>query len=459
MVTITTLFLGLVTGSWQVEVSATAPVARIELLLDSSTVGVDEAPPWSFEVDFGDEPAPHRLTAVGFDAEGAEVARTAIPVNLQPRESGLSVVIEEPETGEKGKGAPVARLTWSSIDGSAPTRLAAWFDGNPIEVGTGEDRYDRLLLPAVDLGGVHFLTVEMTFASGALARTERVFGSDIDRMINTRNTAVAIDAHRRRDRLDSPEEARGLILAGGEPATPVGLEDDGTDLVVVRDRSAHRELVAMTGGRPITLAGRRNDRMFLIAPAPDLVLHRSGPYELFPITPALSGARGSLFDWLVRLEHDPSPGVPEELAGAVSVAGMRAASGGRPRAVLLMIGPESFPVAVEDAERARRFLARLGVPLAVWRIQRDLKDLEPQERLKRLETEVPPIDRATALAEARAAWGEVEDVGAPVTASDAAKELLRRVDRQQVVWIDGEYLPTEITLAPSAQVELAGREP
>jgi hypothetical protein len=315
-----------------------------------------------------------------------------------------------------------------------------------------------LPLPAVDLGEVHFLTVEMTFGSGASVRTERVFDGEIDRMIDIRNTAVAIEAHRRRDRLESAEEARGLILAGGEPATPVGLEDDGADWLVVRDRSAHRELVAMTGGRAIALAGRRNDRTFLISPAAHLVVHRSGPFELFPITPALPGARGSLLFWLSSLVHDPAPAL-ENLAAAVSVAGMRAASGGRPRAVLLVVGPESLPVAAEDAARARRFLARLGVPLAVWRIQRDLKDVPPQERMQQIDQAAPPVDRRTALAEARAAWGEVEDVASPAAAAAAAaKELLQRVDRQQVVWIDGEHLPTEITLVRGREIRLAGRE-
>lgn len=458
MITFLTLFLGLVTGTWQVEVSATAPVTRVELLLDGATIGVDEAPPWGFEVDFGDEPAPHRLTAVGFDGEGAEVARTTIPINLQPRETGLSVLIDEPE-----KGAPVARLAWRSNDGSAPTRLAAWLDGNPIEVGTAPDTVpegvQRLPLPSVDLGEVHFLTVEMTFGNGATARTERVFGGEIDRIIDTRNTAVAIETRRRRDRLDSPEDARGLILAAGEPATPVGLEDSGVDLVVVRDRSAHRELVAISGGRPITLVGRRNDRMYLIGPSPRLAMHRWGHYELFPTTPALSGARGGLFDWLTRQIHDPAPGAPEELPAAVSVAGMQAAAGGRPRAVLLVIGPEAFPVAVEEAQQARRFLARLGVPLAVWRIQRDLNDLTVEERMRAVDEAAPAIDRRTVLAEARAAWGEVEEITSPAAATRAAKRLLRRVDRQQVVWIDGDFLPTEITLAPDAEVTIAGREP
>lgn len=454
MVTILTLFLGLITGPRSVEVAATAPVTRVELLLDGARVGASEEPPWSFEVDFGDEPAPHRLVAVGFDGEGAEVARASIPINLQPREAGLRVVIEE-GTG----GGVAARLVPSSIDGSAPSELAAWLDGEPLETVAGPERFERLPLPGADLEELHFLSVEVTFASGATARTERVFGGEIDRAADARNTAVAIEARRRRDRLDSPEEARGLILAGGEPALPVGLEDDGADLVVVRDRSAHRELVAMTGGRSITLAPRRNDRMYLIAPGARPVPRGSGPYELFPITPALSGARGSLLFWIVRLVHDPSPGAPEELAAAVSVAGMRAASGGRPRAVLLVIGPESPPVSVEDAGWARSFLARLGVPLTVWRIQRDLTNIPPRERMKAIEEGAPVIDRRAALAEARAAWGEVEDVASPIAAADAAKELLRRVDRQQVVWIDGEFLPTEIALAPGAEVELAGREP
>lgn len=456
MITFLTLFLGLVTGSWQVEVSATASVTRVELLLDGSTVGVDEAPPWELEVDFGDEPAPHRLTAVGFDAEGAEVARTTIPINLQPRETALSVLIDGPE-----KGAPVARLSWRSNDGSAPTRLAAWLDGEPIEIGTGPDAVpegvQRLPLPSIDLGEIHFLTVEMTFGNGATARAERVFGGEVDRIIDTRNTAVAIETRRRRDRLDSPEDARGLILAAGEPATPVGLEDSGVDLVVVRDRSAHRELAAVSGGRPINVVGRRNDRIFLIESSPRLANQRWGNHVLFPTTPALSGYRGGLFHWL--LVHDPAPGALEDLPAAVSVAGMQAAAGGRPRAVLLVIGPEALPVAVEEAERARRFLARLGVPLAVWRIQRDLNDFTIEERMRAVAEAAPAIDRRTALAEVRAAWGEVEEITSPAAAVRAAKKLLRRADRQQVVWIDGEYLPTEITLAPDAQVTLAGRAP
>jgi hypothetical protein len=461
VITFLTLFLGLTTGAHAVELAAPPAVARMELFLDGVAVAAPAAPPWKFSVDFGQEPEPHRLVAVGYDAAGVEVARAATTVNLRPRVADLEVVVEAGPGG-----GPVARLAWSSAGGAAPERLTAWLDGAPLRVG---DDFRSFPLPAVDLQAVHYLTVELAFAGGAVARAERVFGGAVGREISTENTAVAVEVESKRG-LRAVESARGLFLVGGRPAEVLALEHGAIDLVAVRERSARAELVAMAAKTPSPgfshhgLGPGADDRVFFVATAPEVRRVGGELHGVFPISPAL---RGGLSGRLPSLTLDRETDGPQSLVGAVAIAGMLAASGSRPRGVVLVLGPEAPATPAEDAARVRRFLARLRVPLAIWQVERYASALTPRERAsadeRRREAvaagQEPPADRDRRLAAARAVWGQgVEEIGSLAALAHADRELRARLDRQRIVWIDGEHLPGEVSLAPGSPARFAGAE-
>jgi len=469
MITFLTLFLGLVHGVHPVEVAAEPPVARVELLLDGEPVGAAAASPFSFEVDFGAEPAPHRLTAIGREAEGREVDRASLVVNRIPRESGLEITLERDDGGRPR----AARLRCQSAEGEVPERIALWLDGEPLAAGWDPaGAPERVPLPPLD-GDIHFLAVELYFPGGGIARAERVFGGERGREIDAENTAVALEVDGRRQ-LRRPEQAKGLLRVGGVPAGVLAVEHGAADLVIVRERSAFYELAVMAPRqhdwhlRGVAFGGRNDDRFFLVSPAPR-PLDPDYPAEaLFTHSPALSGSRGGLIYWLAYEPYDPGRKVlPQDNTQATAVAGMVAANSARPRAVLLVLGPEAGAINPEETARVRGFLERLRVPLGVWYVQRESPSFtvewhygpEPPESAEDAVEPVPPPGpaRDELLAAARQAWGDsVVDVGTFQALVKATRALRERVSRQRIVWIDGDHLPAEVSLAPGAPARPAG---
>jgi hypothetical protein len=82
-------------------------------------------------------------------------------------------------------------------------------------------------------------------------------------------------------------------------------------------------------------------------------------------------------------------------------------------------------------EQVRRYLSRLRVPLAVW-------SLDP------------------AAARKRTAWGEVVDVSSVAHMNRALKDLSKLLERQRVVWVEGQLLPQEVTSVDERALRLAG---
>jgi len=103
MVTFLTLFLWLMTGVHQVEVSVDSSVVSVEIVLDGRKVGVATAPTWSFDCDFGEKPRPHELVAVAFDADGIETGRARQFVNLPRPDAEVEIVLEvaDPDAPEQ----------------------------------------------------------------------------------------------------------------------------------------------------------------------------------------------------------------------------------------------------------------------------------------------------------------------------------------------------------------------
>src|SRR5438045_661015 len=77
-----TMLLGIVARTQPVALQVSGPIESVRILLGGRQVASMSEPPWRTAVDFGTDLTPRELTAVGFDANGREIARTTQFVNL-----------------------------------------------------------------------------------------------------------------------------------------------------------------------------------------------------------------------------------------------------------------------------------------------------------------------------------------------------------------------------------------
>ena len=442
MVEFLSLFLGLTFGLQTVELGVSPAVAAVELRLDGLTVERLAGPPWRAKVDFGSTLAPHRLEAVAFSRAGRELARASQEINL-PRlsaEARLSLVADE-------AGQPRAvRLTWESLTGEPPTKLRVTFDGDEIPV---EDP-TLIPLPESRPSGLHFVSADLEFGDGELARTEVTFGGVYGSEVQTELTAVPVA-------LDSKGELtladlKGLLLVRGKQAECVAMEKGPAEVVFVRDAGAEPLLrdLRFYGGSQVRQSRYRSrvvveptrlrfdmklqplDRVRFLWPAVSEVAHpRFDTVRIFETSVALDVEDGGLYWFLTRLyprEERPL----QQLADAVAVAGRRASAGHRRRAVVLVLGKDPEDQGLIDPVSARSYLASLRVPLGVWSAKR------------------PKADAALA-------WGDAKTVRSLQSLRRAVADLERTLDRQRILWVEGRHLPREIELAPRAAEALGLR--
>src|SRR5436853_6466472 len=103
-----TLFFGLITGPYPVELAVTGPVAAVELTVDDHASARLPGPPWKARIDFGRTLAPHRIVARALDAEGKELARAEEWANLPHPLSKVEILLESTK-GEPPRAAKVVR--------------------------------------------------------------------------------------------------------------------------------------------------------------------------------------------------------------------------------------------------------------------------------------------------------------------------------------------------------------
>jgi hypothetical protein len=114
------------------------------------------------------------------------------------------------------------------------------------------------------------------------------------------------------------------------------------------------------------------------------------------------------------------------------VAGLEATASGSRRAVVLVLGDETADRSRHSPDSIRRYLQTIRVPFSVW----SLKGLTAQSLAK--------------------SWGEVEDVSSVDRLEKAVERLKANLAAQRVVWVQGRFLPQEITLSQKAAgIELA----
>ena len=453
-----TLFLGLTLGVHPVTVTVAPGVTAVELLLDGSVVGSARAETgWTVPVDFGDELAPHELTAVAFDADGGELGRTRQPINLPRAFAEAEVVIDSDGSG----AAAVARVSWESVTQAEPTSVAATFDGEPLAVADPR----RIALPPHDPEAIHFLRVQIELGDGVTATAEAIFGGLFQDRTQTELTAVPITLDQESDGLSLSRLEGWLATADGAALTAVGLEEGPAEVVVVLDRAAQPALWELArqqllleaarykqvgrldamaerrlrhgddpdDDRPSTARWRREmtlrpgQNLRLLWPHPERVERAGAPvFELFPRSEEHPPADGGVF-WLLSEARAPEfPVESQRLADAVAVAGMTATERAWRRAVVLVLSRDPMDASRSDPAAVRRYLAQLGVPLEVWVVGRSSREIRRQ-------------------------WGdEVRSVGGLGSFSAAVEDLARRLDRQRIVWVEGRLLPQEIATTERA---------
>ena len=126
-----------------------------------------------------------------------------------------------------------------------------------------------------------------------------------------------------------------------------------------------------------------------------------------------------LLPWVVtHLESVDRDG--QRLADAVAVAGVRAAGGGSPRVVVLLVEGTPEDASGQQPEAVRRYLELLRVPLRVWSTDGTEREV--------------------------AGWGSAEDVSSRRKLRRAAERIEELLARQWIVWVQGRHLPASLQL-------------
>lgn len=421
MIAFVTLFLGLIAGPMTVEVAVSGTVRSVELRLDGRPVGSLGRPPWSTTVDFG-ELATHELVAVARDAAGAEVDRAVQLINVPSPQVETELLLDGWRQGRPRH----SRIIWRSAEMLEPESISLLLDGEPVPV----DDPSTVALPEVDVGSIHFLTVELTFPGNQRANAQAAFGGIYGFEVESELTAVPVlpaDGP-----VERPEEARGwLRRPSGEPLRVVAVEEDVAEVMIVRDEASLPVLQRLDSQlerhRPRswkTLSLAPADLLFMMSARPEIAAHPDVNYQLYPISRGYSLYELSLPRALARLGLKKRSANEPQLTDAVAVAGMKVAGRGRRRAVLLVVADCLEPSGRWSAGGVRRFLAELRVPLVVWATHR--------------------------VGSKGGFCRGASRVKGTRTYTKALAHLRELLTSQQVLWVDGSHLPREIVLAEGA---------
>jgi len=441
MVTFISLFLWLVVDTLPVEVAVDPGVASVEIFLDQRSIGVIEGPPWQLKCDFGSTLRPHELVAVARGEDGVELGRAEQLVNLPRSNAEAQIVFEGGETGH-----PTAiRVVAENGERLKPLAVFATFDGRSLVRGPA----NRFVLPDHDPLQIHIVSVEAHFPDGVTARQDVTFGGTYGSRVATELTAVPVVT----DEAELPpvEALQGLFRVHGKPVTVAAVEQPGVRLYVVRDQGAwpylrrigqhadqrarrisHDTMQQFRDSRRDSTSDFADSELPADKSSFHLVLANptySRGLMLFPVGQPLDIKRWGL-PWLVtHVMNDEESISGQRLAEAVAVAGVRAAGDGRPRAVVLVLSDRPSDEGIYDAAAVRDYLRALHVPLAVWSVERGAED---------------------------GAWGPVADISDLGKLTRVSRRMMKGVERQWVVWIEGRLLPSAIELAPnSIGLELA----
>ncbi|HEX6901524.1 MAG TPA: hypothetical protein VF789_17485 [Thermoanaerobaculia bacterium] len=426
------LFFGLITGSYPVELSVNGPVAAVEILVDGKTAARLNGPPWKADVDFGRDLLPHEIMARALDASGQEIGRAQAWANLPNSLTKVEILTE----GDPGAPPRAARIAWTHLKGAKPQSMSLSFDGAALAL----DGEGRAMLPAHDLKTLHVLTAEVHFSPLEIIRRDLAYGGEFGSEVSTELTAIPVRL--RRGKLPPAEQLDGWFAAGGQPLPVIAVEEGPAHLLVVRSPDA-KEIAGKLGTAGIRANHPRGQKLGegqvarFLSPHPLRFETSESLADLFDVSPAFTVRTGGFVQLLESIHRRTQPGekvVPgKRIADAVAVAGLTAINENRRRAVLLVLSGDEKDDSRQDPASVRKFLEAIRVPLFVWCLNKPAPD--------------SPL----------AAWGECKDAKSAQTLTLAIEEIRRELDSQRIVLVDGRHLPQSIALTPAAgQVELVG---
>lgn len=434
------LFFGLITGRYPVEVSVGPQVAAVEILVDGKSAGIFQGPPWKFEVDFGPGLLPHEVTARAIDAEGRALAEVREWVNL-PHSLVKAEIFLEGEGDGSPPGSPpkAARVVWANLQGQSPRSVTVTFDGLPVPL----DRDGRATLPPHDLKSIHVLTADVEFSPLRSVRRDLAYGGEYGSEVSTELTGVPVRA--RQGEVPPPEKLAGWLAVtggGGEPLSVVAVEEGPATLYVVRSPNLLEaaRLARKGKGSVQSLKLGKEDRVRFMFPFTQRFVAGEEVTDLFEISPPFDMKQGSLPQLIQRVVRAEAPGRPQaatqsrrRIADAVAVAGLEAVKENRRRAVLLVLNGNEEDDSHYDPATVQRFLAALRVPLFVWYLQK-------------------PAPGSPA-----AAWAGGVDATFIAGVVESTVQIREELRSQRIVLVDGRHLPQSIALTPAAAgLELVG---
>ena len=422
MVTFVSFFLWLMIDIHTVEVAVDPAVVSVEILLDGDHVGYATAPRWSLKCDFGERLKPHVLVAVARDEEGVELGRAKQLVNLPRDDAEVEMVFE----GGTPDAPEVVRVVTESVERLEPVAVFVTFDGRSLL----PDEDGRFRLPPYAPREMHLIGAEAHFPEGITARSDVTFGGAYGSQLTTELTAVPIEIEG--ERPPTVSDLEGILRVGGEVLQVAAVDRQGAHVFVVRDVGAWpvmRKIGFLLDRNP-TMRHRRivydpdlplkRDRFRLVGTKPTI----RRELALFPFSEAYEIKPWSL-SWLVtHANNQTGTSASQELSDAVAVAGLRAAGSGTPRTVILVIAGDAVDLGRHQPQEVRDYLAALRVPLVVW----------SADESKILTT-----------------WGDAQDISSASKLQKASKRLLKELERQWIVWVEGRHLPYEIELDESAK--------
>ena len=424
-----TLFFGLISGPYPLELAVDGPVAAVEVQVDGHVAGRIEEAPWKATLDFGPALLPHQIVARALDSKGGEIARAEEWANLPHPLTKVDIVLER-----DGDHPPkAARVAWKNLVGEQVRSVDLTFDGEPVKL----DRDGRGVLPRHDLKSFHTLAARVTFKSYRTVRREITYGGEYGGEVSTELTGVPLRA--KHGKPPAAAQLAGWLTENGQPLSVNAVEEGPAQLFAVRGffnndfEPKAAKLRNLTG----QLLGEA-DQLLFVSTAAHRISASNESSDLFLITEPTHYGGGSDLFRLFRQWSAPeaAPG-SMRIADAVASAGLAALRENRRRAVLLILSGNPEDVSVYDPATVRGFLAALRVPLFVWYLG-------------------TPKPGSTAEA-----WN-AEEISQTWHVAAAAERIRKELDAQRIVMVDGRHLPQSIALSPAASaagLELVGMTP
>jgi hypothetical protein len=190
---------------------------------------------------------------------------------------------------------------------------------------------------------------------------------------------------------------------------------------------------------------RQGEELVFLFPEVKMIEDIQVPARLFSMTQEFTARDGPSIPWILTrvAPPDSEPQPYRRITDAVAVAGIQAAQGNRPRAVVLVLGDKITDTSAYGAGEVRRFLRDLRVPLFIWYTGRVSSDNLVSDDRRQLTQKTP--------------WGTATDISSFARFMQATASVRGELDSQLIVWIEGNHLPNAIRLAKGARgFKLAG---